>query len=166
MKLKCVLIRDKNSQHKRQWSHNESQTAAILFCLQKFNFNLKESFWWWGGWGGISVDSSQSLFYFAPHESHGQRRGGGLIGYVKSKPLGDKQIISLDVLVFVMIIAVFHAKLIWPPQLFEMASWRNIQSHFWAFNIQCNIGSKLEHLTKIFFLNTFFHGYDWNFLRW
>ena len=51
-------------------------------------------------------------------------------------------------------------------QLFEMASRRNIQSHFWAFNIQCNIGSKLEHLTKIFFLNTFFHGYDWNFLRW
>ena len=51
-------------------------------------------------------------------------------------------------------------------QLFEMASRRNIQSHFWAFNIQCNIGSKLEHLTKIFFLNTFFHRNNWNFLRW
>ena len=38
--------------------------------------------------------------------------GGGLIGYVKSKPLGNGQIISLDVLVFVMIIAVFHKKLI------------------------------------------------------
>ena len=39
----------------------------------------------------------------------------GLIGYVKSKPLGNGQIISLDVLVFMMIIAVFHKKLIWPP---------------------------------------------------
>ena len=39
---------------------------------------------------------------------------------------------------------------IW-AQLFEMASWRNIQSHFWAFNIQCNIGSKLGHLTKNIF---------------
>ena len=38
--------------------------------------------------------------------------GGGLIGYVKSKPLGNGQIISLGVLVFVMIIAVFHKKLI------------------------------------------------------
>ena len=37
---------------------------------------------------------------------------GRLIGYVKSKPLGNGQIISLDVLVFVMIIAVFHKKLI------------------------------------------------------
>ena len=37
---------------------------------------------------------------------------GGLIGYVKSKPLRDGQIISLDVLVFVMIIAVFHKKLV------------------------------------------------------
>ena len=51
-------------------------------------------------------------------------------------------------------------------QLFEMASWRNIQSHFWAFNIQCNIGSKLDHLTTIFFLKTFVHGNDWKFLRW
>ena len=41
--------------------------------------------------------------------------GGGLIGYVKSKPLGNGQIISIDVLVVVMIIAVFHKKLIWPP---------------------------------------------------
>ena len=41
--------------------------------------------------------------------------GGGLIGYVKSKPLGNGQIISIDVLVVVMIIAVFHEKLIWPP---------------------------------------------------
>ena len=38
--------------------------------------------------------------------------GGGLIGYVKSKPLGNGQIISIDVLVVVMIIAVFHKKLI------------------------------------------------------
>ena len=38
--------------------------------------------------------------------------GGGLIGYVKSKPLGTGQIISIDVLVIVMIIAVFHKKLI------------------------------------------------------
>ena len=51
-------------------------------------------------------------------------------------------------------------------QLFEMASWRNIQSHFWAFNIQCNIGSKLEHLIKIFFLSTFFDGNDQNFPKW
>ena len=41
--------------------------------------------------------------------------GGGLIGYVKSKLLGNGQIISIDVLVIVMIIAVFHKKLIWPP---------------------------------------------------
>ena len=32
--------------------------------------------------------------------------GGGLIGYVKSKPLGTGRIISIDVLVIVMIIAV------------------------------------------------------------
>ena len=38
--------------------------------------------------------------------------GGGLIGYVKNKPLGNGQIISIDVLVIVMIIAVFHRKLI------------------------------------------------------
>ena len=38
--------------------------------------------------------------------------GGGLSGYVKSKPLGNGQIISIDVLVVVMIIAVFHEKLI------------------------------------------------------
>ena len=38
--------------------------------------------------------------------------GGGLIGYVKSKPFGNGQIISIDVLVDVMIIAVFHKKLI------------------------------------------------------
>ena len=38
--------------------------------------------------------------------------GGGLIGYVKSKPLGNGQIISIDVLVVVMIIAIFHQKLI------------------------------------------------------
>ena len=41
--------------------------------------------------------------------------GGGLIGYVKSKPLRNGQIISIDVLVVLMIIAVFHEKLIWPP---------------------------------------------------
>ena len=38
--------------------------------------------------------------------------GGGLIGYVKSKPLRNGQIISIDVLVVVMIIALFHEKLI------------------------------------------------------
>ena len=38
--------------------------------------------------------------------------GGGLIGYVKSKPLGTGQIISIDVLVVVMTIPVFHKKLI------------------------------------------------------
>ena len=37
---------------------------------------------------------------------------GGLIGYVKNKPLGTRQIISIDVLVIVMIKAVFHKKLI------------------------------------------------------
>ena len=36
--------------------------------------------------------------------------GGGLIGYVKSKPLGNGQILSIDVLVIEMIIAVFHKK--------------------------------------------------------
>ena len=41
--------------------------------------------------------------------------GGGLSGYVKSKPLGTSQIISIDVLVIVMIIAVFHRKFICPP---------------------------------------------------
>ena len=30
-------------------------------------------------------------------------------------------------------------------QLFEMASRRNIKSYIWAFNIQCNMGSKLGH---------------------
>ena len=38
--------------------------------------------------------------------------GGGLIGYVKNKPLGNGRIISIDALVIVMIIAVFHRKLI------------------------------------------------------
>ena len=38
--------------------------------------------------------------------------GGGLIGYVKSKLLRNGQIISIDVLVVVMITAVFHEKLI------------------------------------------------------
>ena len=38
--------------------------------------------------------------------------GGGLIGYVKSKPFGNRQIISIDDLVIVVIIAVFHKKLI------------------------------------------------------
>ena len=37
---------------------------------------------------------------------------GGLTGYVKSKPLGPGQILSIDVLLIVMIIAVFHKKLI------------------------------------------------------
>ena len=51
-------------------------------------------------------------------------------------------------------------------QLFQMASRRNIKSYIWAFNIQCNMGSKLEHLTQIFFPSTFFHRNYWNFLRW
>ena len=38
--------------------------------------------------------------------------GGGLSGYVKSKPLGNRQIISIDAFVIVMIIAIFHRKLI------------------------------------------------------
>ena len=38
--------------------------------------------------------------------------GGGLIGYVKSKLFGNGQIISIDDLVIVVIIAVFHKKLI------------------------------------------------------
>ena len=38
--------------------------------------------------------------------------GGGLIGYVKSKPLGTGQIISIDDLAIVVITAVFHKKLI------------------------------------------------------
>ena len=38
--------------------------------------------------------------------------GGELIGYVKSKPFGNGQIISIDDLVIVVIIAVFHKKLI------------------------------------------------------
>ena len=33
--------------------------------------------------------------------------GGGLIGYVKNKPLGNGQTISIDALVIVMIIAVY-----------------------------------------------------------
>ena len=37
---------------------------------------------------------------------------GGLIGFAKSKPLGNGQIINIDALVIVMIIAVFHKKLI------------------------------------------------------
>ena len=40
---------------------------------------------------------------------------GGLIGHVKSKPLGNGQILSIDVWVIKMIIPVFHRKLIWPP---------------------------------------------------
>ena len=42
--------------------------------------------------------------------------GGGLIGYVKSKPLRNGQIISIDVLVVVMIIAVFHKKVDLTPR--------------------------------------------------
>ena len=38
--------------------------------------------------------------------------GGGLIGYVKSKPLGTGQIINTDDLAIVVITAVFHKKLI------------------------------------------------------
>ena len=48
----------------------------------------------------------------APGSVRGNTVRGGLIGYVKSKPLGNGQIISIDVLVIVMIIAVFHKKLI------------------------------------------------------
>ena len=42
--------------------------------------------------------------------------GGGLIGYVNSKPLGNGQTISIDVLVVVMIIAVFHKKVDLTPR--------------------------------------------------
>ena len=38
--------------------------------------------------------------------------GGGLIGYVMSKPFGNGQIISIDDLAIVVITAVFHKKLI------------------------------------------------------
>ena len=54
----------------------------------------------------FSKQTSVMEFFWGP------MLGGGLIGYVKSKPLGNGQIISIDVLVEVMIIAVFHKKLI------------------------------------------------------
>ena len=41
---------------------------------------------------------------------------GGLIGYVKSEPLGTGQIISIDVLVIMMIIIVFHKKVDLAPR--------------------------------------------------
>ena len=72
-------------------------------------------------------------------------RGGGLSGYVKSKPLRNGQIISIEVLVIMMIIAVFHKKLIWPPlpaisklkrhlldlTLWTTVSWATTAIHRW-----------------------------------
>ena len=57
----------------------------------------------------MKVDDLQDIKL---EHSYNLQVGGGLIGYVKSKPLGNGQIISIDVLVDVMIIAVFHKKLI------------------------------------------------------
>ena len=45
-----------------------------------------------------------------------------------------------------------HSCLKWPLE--------EIYNLFFEHLIQCNMGSKLEHLTKIFFMNTFFHGND------
>ena len=60
-----------------------------------------------------SALSFEATFAFAVLEmSERSQVEGGLIVYVKSKPLGNGQIISIDVLVVVMIIAVFHKKLI------------------------------------------------------
>ena len=56
------------------------------------------------------------MFNFSSlNRKRSSKLGGGLIGYVKSKPFENGQIISIDDLVIVVIIAVFHKKLIWPP---------------------------------------------------
>ena len=46
-------------------------------------------------------------------------------------------------------------KLIYPAQLFEKASSRNIKLKFFAFNMQWLFGSILERTTKMIFLDTF-----------
>ena len=56
----------------------------------------------------VSLEQSEAMVTF----DRGVLVGGGLNGYVKSKPLGNGQIISIDALVIVMIIAIFHKKLI------------------------------------------------------
>ena len=68
-------------------------------------------------WGSIAIVSQVSSLMFSPLQPTMilNIRGGGMIGYVKSKHLGNGQIISLDVLVIMMIIPVFHKKLILPP---------------------------------------------------
>ena len=58
-----------------------------------------------------SPDFEKNIMVWSDKEKSMTIRGG-LIGYVRSKPLGTGQIISIDVLVDVMIIAVFHKKLI------------------------------------------------------
>ena len=58
-----------------------------------------------------SPDFEKNIMVWSDKEKSMTIRGG-LIGYVRSKPLGTGQIISIDVLVIVMIIAVFHKKLI------------------------------------------------------
>ena len=68
---------------------------------------LRVHTWDGGGEGEAEMKYSKKLV-----ETAKLQIGGGLIGYVKSKPLGNGQIISIDVLVDVMIIAVFHKKLI------------------------------------------------------
>ena len=60
----------------------------------------------------IQCDVGFIAWVFVLCSTLGLELGGGLIGYVKSRPLGTGQIISIDVLVDVMIIAVFHKKLI------------------------------------------------------
>ena len=60
----------------------------------------------------ISVDDNLAVVINSLVQSTAPLVGGGLIGYVKSKLLGNGQIISIDVLVIVMIIPVFHRKLI------------------------------------------------------
>ena len=69
--------------------------------------------------------------------------GWGLIGYVKSEPLRSGQIISIDVLVVVMIIAVFHEKLIWPPvraisklkrHLLDLTLWTTVLWAIWTID--------------------------------
>ena len=82
--------------------------------------------------------------------------GGGLIGYVKSKPLGNGQIISIDVLVVVMIIAVFHEKLIWPPygpfQNWSAICWISLSElQFWGRQ-QRLIDGATSVFTSVFFL--------------
>ena len=68
---------------------------------------------------------------------------GGLIGAFKSKSLGNGQIISLDILVFVMIIPILHKKLIWPPvralsklkrHLLDLTLWTTVLWAIWTID--------------------------------